>query len=182
MAARVVTTGARVAARAILKQGLPPVIAPDAEILLLGSFPGEESLRQAQYYAHPLNQFWRLLGDVVGVDLYGMPYAQRLARVKRLRIGLWDIITGCEREGSLDGNIRNASLAQYEWLAKHAPQLRVVAMNGKKAGTAARKLASLGYETLVLPSSSPAYTLAYAEKLAGWQALKPFVAPRAAKR
>ena len=165
-----------------LKQGLPPIIAPDAEILLLGSFPGEESLRQAQYYAHPHNQFWRLLGDIVGLDLHAMADAQRLAAVKRLRIGLWDIITGCERQGSLDGNIRNASLAQYEWLAKHAPRLRVVAMNGKKAGTAANKLAGMGYETLVLPSSSPAYTLAYADKLAGWQALARFLPSRSTKR
>lgn len=161
-----------------LKRGLPPIIAPDAEILLLGSFPGEESLRQAQYYAHPHNQFWRLLGDVVGLDLHAMAYAKRLTAVKRLRIGLWDIITGCEREGSLDGNIRNASLAQYEWLAEHAPRLRLVAMNGKKAGTAAKTLAVHGYETLVLPSSSPAYTLPYAEKLAGWQALKRHLRPR----
>ena len=163
-------------------RGLAPIVAPDAELLLLGSFPGEESLRQAQYYAHPHNQFWRLLGDVVSVDLHSMSYAERLAALKRLRIGLWDIITGCEREGSLDGNIRNASLAQYEWLAEHAPRLSAVAMTGKKAGTAAKRLAAHGYETLVLPSSSPAYTLPYAEKLAGWQALKPFVPPRSPRR
>src|SRR5262249_35473881 len=126
---------------------------------------------------HPQNQFWRLLGDILGIDLYAMRYAQRLALLERRRIGLWDIITGCEREGSLDGNIRNASLAQYEWLAEHAPRLRCVATNGKKAGTAAKPLAAPGYATLVLPSSSPAYTLPYADKLAGWQRLKPFLPP-----
>ena len=159
----------------VVKRGLPPIVPPDARILMLGSFPGEESLRQAQYYAHPRNQFWRLLGDIVAVPLADLPYEKRLERLARLRIGLWDIITDSERTGSLDGNIRNAQLSQFEWLRDHAPCLRVVAMNGKKAGSAQARIAALGYETLVLPSSSPAYTLTYAEKLAGWKSLRPFV-------
>jgi hypoxanthine-DNA glycosylase len=165
-----------VAAR-LVKRGLPPIVPPDARVLMLGSFPGEESLRQAQYYAHPRNQFWRLLGDIIGVPLSELPYEKRLERLARLRIGLWDIITDCERQGSLDGNIRNAQLSQFEWLRGHAPQLAVVAMNGKKAGSAQSRIAALGYQTLVLPSSSPAYTLAYDDKLAGWQSLRPFVLP-----
>ncbi|MFS8084337.1 MAG: DNA-deoxyinosine glycosylase [Acidobacteriota bacterium] len=158
-----------------MKQGLPPAIAPAARVLVLGSFPGEESLRQSQYYAHPRNQSWRLLGDVLAEPLADLPYAKRLQRLARHRIGLWDIITGCERAGSLDGDIRNASLAQLDWLAGHAPHLRLVALNGKKAGTAQRRIAALGYQTLVLPSSSPAYTLAYGEKLQAWLALRPYV-------
>ena len=161
----------------MVKQGLAPAIPPSTRLLLLGSFPGEESLRQSQYYAHPRNQFWRLLGDVLGVPLAELPYAGRLARLGAARIGVWDIITGCERVGSLDGNIRNAQLSQFEWLAEHAPELRVVAMNGQKAGTAERRLAELGLTTLILPSSSPAYTLPYADKLAGWRALVPFLPP-----
>ena len=159
----------------VVKRGLPPIVPPDARILMLGSFPGEESLRQAQYYAHPRNQFWQLLGDIVAVPLADLPYEKRLERLARLRIGLWDIITDCERTGSLDGNIRNAQLSQFEWLRDHAPCLSVVAMNGKKAGSAQARIAALGYETLVLPSSSPAYTLRYDEKLAGWKSLRPFV-------
>lgn len=159
----------------MVKQGLPPAILPAARVLLLGSFPGEESLRQSQYYAHPRNQFWRLLGDVLAEPLADLPYPKRLQRLARHRIGVWDIITGCEREGSLDGDIRNASFAQFDWLGRHAPHLRLIAMNGKKAGTAQRRLAALGYQTLVLPSSSPAYTLSYDEKLLAWQALHPHV-------
>ncbi len=162
----------------MVKQGLPPAIPPQARVLLLGSFPGEESLRQSQYYAHSRNQFWRLLGEVIAEPLLDLPYAKRLQRLARHRIGVWDIITGCEREGSLDGDIRNAAFAQFEWLAKHAPKLRLVAMNGQKAGTAQRCLAALGYQTLVLPSSSPAYTLPYADKLHAWQALRPHVSSR----
>jgi hypoxanthine-DNA glycosylase len=163
----------------MVKQGLLPAIPPAARVLVLGSFPGEESLRQGQYYAHPRNQFWRLLGDVLGEPLAGLPYAGRLRQLARRRIGVWDIITGCEREGSLDGDIRNAAFAQFDWLAAHAPHLRLVAMNGKKAGSARRRIEALGYATLVLPSSSPAYTLAYDEKLAAWLALRTHVMKRA---
>ena len=162
-------------ARRVVKQGLPPAIPPAARVLVLGSFPGEESLRQSQYYAHPRNPFWRLLGDVLGEPLAGLPYAARLRRLARHRVGVWDIITGCEREGSLDGAIRNAAFAQFEWLARHAPHLRLVALNGRKAGTAQARIEALGYRTLLLPSSSPAYTLSYADKLAAWQALRPHV-------
>jgi hypoxanthine-DNA glycosylase len=159
-----------VAAR-LVKQGLPPAIPKTARVLLLGSFPGEESLRQSQYYAHPRNQFWRLLGDVMGEPLVDLPYTKRLQQLALRRVGVWDIITRCERPGSLDGDIRNAALAQFDWLADHAPNLRLIAMNGKKAGSAQRRIGELGYETLVLPSSSPAYTLSYAEKLRAWQML-----------
>ena len=157
----------------LVKQGLPPAIPRTARVLVLGSFPGEESLRQSRYYAHPRNQFWRLMGELTGEALAELDYEARLQRLAGHRIGLWDVITGCEREGSLDGDIRNATHAQFEWLAGHAPALELVALNGKKAGSAASRIAALGYRTLVLPSSSPAYTLAYAAKLAAWQALRP---------
>ena len=162
-------------AEPVLKRGLPPAVPANAQILLLGSFPGEESLRKEQYYAHPRNQFWRLLGDILETPLADLPYSRRLQRLAKLRIGVWDIITHCERAGSLDGDIRNAALSQFDWLRNHAPRLVVVAMNGKKAGTAAARLEALGYRTFVLPSSSPAYTLPYAEKLAAWRALQPWV-------
>lgn len=156
----------------VRKLSMAPVGSDDALLLVLGSLPGEASLAAQRYYAHPQNQFWRLLGDVIGEPLGALPYAKRFPVLRRHRIGVWDIITDCEREGSLDTAIRKASFAQYDWLAQHAPQLRVVAMNGKKAGTAASRLAALGYETLVLPSSSPAYTFPYAEKLRAWRALE----------
>ena len=158
MATRVVTPAAAASrrSRSIVKQGLPPRIPPTARLLVLGSFPGEESLRQSQYYAHPRNQFWRLLGDVLGEPLAELPYARRLQRLARRRIGVWDIISGCERDGSLDGDIRNAALSQFDWLAQHAPQLRVVALNGQKAASAKPRIEAMGYQALILPSSSPA--------------------------
>ena len=154
-----------------LKQGLAPQIPKSARILMLGSFPGEESLKQSQYYAHPRNQFWRLMGEIVGEPLVELSYSQRLRRLARHQVGVWDVISGCEREGSLDGDIRNAVLSQFEWLAKHAPKLSVVALNGQKAGSAKKRIETLGYEVLMLPSSSPAYTLAYEKKLDAWRVI-----------
>ena len=174
MAARVVKArrAAPVGVESVLKQGLAPQIPPASRLVLLGSFPGEASLQQSQYYAHPQNQFWRLLGDVLEEPLAALPYARRLQRLARHRIGVWDIITNCEREGSLDGSIRHAVLSQFEWLADHAPKLRVVALNGQKAGSARQRIEALGYDALVLPSSSLAYTLPYATKLEAWLALR----------
>jgi double-stranded uracil-DNA glycosylase len=168
----------------VLKRGLPPAVPANARLLVVGSFPSEESLRQARYYAHPRNHFWRLLGDVLDTPLADLPYARRLRQLARLRIGLWDVITHCERTGSLDGDIRNPLLSQFDWLREHAPHLALVAMNGQKAGTAAPRLAALGYRTLVLPSSSPAHTLAYEKKLEAWMALRDFIgdAQAAARR
>jgi TDG/mug DNA glycosylase family protein len=157
------------------KQGLPPRIPKSARLLMLGSFPGEESLKQSQYYAHPRNQFWRLMGDILGEPLPSLPYSERLRRLARHRVGVWDVITGCEREGSLDGDIRNAVFAQFEWLVQHAQTLEAVALNGQKAGMARQRIEALGYRVLLLPSSSPAYTLPYERKLEAWSVLREFV-------
>jgi hypoxanthine-DNA glycosylase len=85
-----------------LLTGLAPVIAPDTRILILGSFPGAASLAAQQYYAHPRNQFWKLVGELVNEDLYNLPYDERLPRLLAHRFGLWDVLAACEREGSLD--------------------------------------------------------------------------------
>jgi hypothetical protein len=82
-----------------LLTGLAPVIAPDTRILILGSFPGAQSLAAQQYYAHPRNQFWKLVGELVGEDLYSCPYDERLPRLLAHRFGLWDVLAACEREG-----------------------------------------------------------------------------------
>ena len=164
----------RVAAAAP-RQGLPPQIPKTARLLMLGSFPSEESLKQSQYYAHPRNQFWRLMGDILGEPLPALSYSERLRRLAHRRVGVWDVITGCEREGSLDGDIRNAVFSQFEWLAKHAPHLTAVALNGQKAGSARKRIEALGYRVLLLPSSSPAYTLSYEKKLDAWVVLREFV-------
>ena len=151
--------------------GLPPELGADTRVLILGSFPGEASLAAAQYYAHPRNHFWTLLGAVVGEPLYELPYDERLRRIAAHGIGLWDTIVACERRGSLDGSIRNAERGEIDRVRRMAPGLRLVCFNGKTAARAEPGWRAEGYRTLALPSSSPAYTRPFEEKLAAWRAI-----------
>jgi hypoxanthine-DNA glycosylase len=152
-------------------RGLPPVVAPDARVLILGSFPGVASLSAQQYYAHPRNQFWLLLAAVLGEPLPELPYAARLARLKLRRVAVWDTIVACSRTGSLDSAIRDAQHGEVARIRLRAPDIRTVAFNGGTAARAAPIWASAGYATLALPSSSPAYTRPFADKLEAWGAL-----------
>ncbi|MES2538791.1 MAG: DNA-deoxyinosine glycosylase [Pseudomonadota bacterium] len=155
-----------------LLTGLAPVLDRDTRILILGSFPGQASLTAGQYYAHPRNQFWRLLSAVLGEDLAALPYEERLARLPAHGIGLWDVIDVCQREGSLDAAIRNARPNDFAALKQRCPLLRRVCFNGKTAGKHAPQFAAAGFDTLVLPSSSPANAqMSFAEKLALWRGI-----------
>ncbi len=153
------------------RRGLPPVLGPDARVLILGSFPSEASLAARQYYAHPRNHFWPILGAVLGEALAELPYDQRLARVRAHKLGIWDTIVACERAGSLDTAIRNAERGEIARVRRVARGLKAVCFNGKTAGRASAAWRDAGYATLVLPSTSPAYTLPVADKLAAWRGL-----------
>src|SRR5690606_27442624 len=121
------------------------------------------------YYAHPQNQFWRLLSAVLEEDLAALPYDDRLERLQARRIGLWDVIAACAREGSLDSAIRHAQHNDFASLRRQCPALRRVCFNGKTSGKQAPLFAEAGFETLVLPSSSPAYAvMRFEQKLAHW--------------
>ena len=159
----------------IRKQGLPPVLSRDTRVLILGSFPGEASLAAQQYYAHPRNHFWPLLAAMIGVPLPGLPYRERLRHLRASGIGLWDAIIACERRGSLDGAIRNALPAETARVRRAAPALELVCFNGQTSARALPQWRDAGYATLALPSSSPAYTRPFAEKLAAWQAIGDYL-------
>lgn len=152
-----------------------PVVAPDTRILILGSLPGTASLAIRQYYGHPRNAFWRLVGDVIGVDLYAMDYDARLANLLQHRIGLWDVIAQARRIGSLDSEIRDHSGNDLLTLIARLPALETIAFNGGTAGKIGIK--ALGtkaqdYRVVVLPSSSPAHAaLGYEDKLMRWSIL-----------
>ena len=151
--------------------GLAPVLSPDIRVMILGSFPGRESLAARQYYAHPRNQFWRLLSAVLGEDLTALPYEERLSRLLHHGIGLWDVITMCDRIGSLDARIRNAVPNDFGQLKSACPRLETVCFNGKVAGAYAPRLGAAGFRTIQLPSSSPAYaSRTFEAKLSSWQA------------
>ena len=137
----------------------------------MGSFPSPASLAKKQYYGHPQNHFWKLMGALLDEPLYEMDYAKRLPVLLKNGIGLWDVLHQCERAGALDSNIRNAVNNDFRKVTRVAKALRRVCFNGKTAGRFAPVFAEAGYETLVLPSSSPAYTLKFEAKLKEWRGI-----------
>lgn len=157
------------------KRCFPPVVNADTRVLILGSLPGEASLAAGQYYAHPRNQFWPLLGSLLQIDLPALPYGQRLDSLLQHGIGLWDVIAEARRRGSLDTAIRDSQHNDLQQLLASLPKLQLVAFNGKTAGKQATSVAANGVATLILPSSSPALTLPFATKQAEWQALAPYM-------
>ena len=119
-------------------QGLPPVIAPDARLVVLGSFPGVASLAAQQYYGHPRNYLWPLLSALWDEDLVALDYPARVDALRRHRVGLWDVYRACEREGSLDSAIRKPVPNDLAQLRGLAPGLQAVAHNGAESGRSRR--------------------------------------------
>lgn len=151
-------------------QGFPPILDARARILILGSFPSEASLADAHYYAHRHNQFWRILSTILQQPLTDYDYSAKQAALKAAGIGVWDVYATCRREGSLDAAIREPLVNDFSLLSQWAPHLRRVLFNGQTAGKQAKRLTVLGYETRILPSTSPAHAgRSLEEKIAVWR-------------
>lgn len=161
----------------VAKRSFPPIVDAGAVALVLGTLPGEESLRRQQYYAHPRNLFWpivfTLFGDGVVPD-----YDGRLAFAQASRLALWDVCGLAERDASADATIRGEVPNEIPALLDAHPGIRAIAFNG----TTARRLHDRhfprrdGIAYLALPSTSPAHaSLNLAAKLAAWQALLDMV-------
>ena len=151
--------------------GLPPVIGPHTRLLVLGSFPGVASLQVQQYYGHPRNHFWPLLGALWQVDLKALAYVERTAWLLDHGMGLWDVYATCRREGSLDTAIRDAEFNDLAGLRQRAPGLAAVAHNGGESARGLRFTGTLGLPVFKLPSSSPATaSWSFERKLAAWRA------------
>jgi hypoxanthine-DNA glycosylase len=161
-----------------IKRSFPPVADERTRLLVLGSLPGEESLARAQYYANPRNHFWRLIGAVIGADLVSLGYEARLEALLAAGVGLWDTVGSATRRGSLDGAIRDHTANDLVALAESLPRLRAVGFNGGKSASLGLPAlgARPGLALVRLPSSSPAYTMPFDEKLAAWMQLKAFMA------
>jgi hypoxanthine-DNA glycosylase len=153
-----------------LLESLPPVLYSDTRLLILGSFPGAASLRARQYYAHPRNQFWPILGRLLGHALAEAPYPLRIECLRQHRIGLWDIYASCVRPGSLDASIRDATPNPLESLLDLAPSLHLVVHNGAESARRMKEIQALGIPALRLPSTSPAHARVDLEsKLEHWR-------------
>jgi hypoxanthine-DNA glycosylase len=151
-------------------QGFGPIIDRDSRVLILGSFPSQASLGAGHYYAHPRNQFWPILGELLCEPLSGMPFEDRYRRLLAHRIALWDVIGACVRRGSLDADIRDPDDNDFDALARLGPRLRAVLFNGRTAGRYQARVLARGLRATVLPSTSPAFAgMRYADKLAAWR-------------
>jgi len=159
----------------------PPIAADGASTLILGSLPGRRSLEMQQYYAHPQNAFWRLIGEILAADA-SLPYARRVKMLTKNRIAVWDVLAAAERPGSLDSSIVHASALanDFKKFFRAHPHIRRVFFNGRKAEELYRRfvLPTLGSEFAAiryecLPSSSPAHAgMAFAKKLETWRRIK----------
>lgn len=165
----------------MLKHSFPAVADGRTRLLILGSLPGEVSLARAQYYAHPANQFWRLMEAVIEAPLAAAPYAARLAALQAAGVGLWDVVRSARRTGSLDQAIRDHQPNPVAEFAASLPALQAIAFNGAKASAIGRaQLAGEVAPALVtLPSSSPAHAVPFERKLAAWTELRRFLGARA---
>lgn len=170
----------------------PPLVAPSSRLLILGSLPGAQSLAAQQYYAHPQNQFWKLLESVFDISLISASYADRLAALTARHIALWDVIESASRLGSSDGAIKNAAPQNLWSVLDQCPQLTAIGFNGAKAAQIGRRILAEKSDMLTLtspstaeeprqlhlldlPSSSAANTQKFESKRQAWAALAPFI-------
>jgi hypoxanthine-DNA glycosylase len=156
-------------------QGLPPLIATQTRVLILGSFPSVKSLQLQQYYAHPQNAFWKLVFSIISASSPDITsadsYEIRSKRLLEAGIGLWDVYASCEREGSLDSAIHNAQLNDLACLRTRCPNLQAIAHNGGESYSHAKHTRALGQPVYQLPSSSPANaSWSFERKLIAWRA------------
>jgi hypoxanthine-DNA glycosylase len=150
--------------------GLAPVVAPATRLLVLGSFPSVASLAAQQYYAHPRNHFWKIVGALCGQPLQAWPYERRIAFVRERGLGIWDVYASCQRSGSLDANIRHAVPNDLATLAAGLPRLAAIAHNGGESARSHRITSALGVPVVRLPSTSPANaSWSFDRKLAAWR-------------
>lgn len=167
-----------------LLTGLAPLVQPGVKLLILGSMPGQASLRQQCYYGHPRNQFWPLMQALFGVDAT-LPYAARCQALLNAGVALWDVIGQCQRPGSLDSAIVSDSVKFNDLaaLCQQYPTIQQIWLNGGKAAQGFRQyqrwLAASDWpgtalQIRTLPSTSPAHaSVRFADKLALWQPIPP---------
>ncbi len=164
-------------------ESFAPVIGRNPRIVILGSMPGVASLEAVQYYAHPRNAFWPIMGELFGFDP-AAEYAERVTALERLPIILWDSLQACHRPGSLDSSIDDATAVanDFPWLLREFPDICAIFCNGATSEKYFRKLAlprlpdPPGFELIRMPSTSPANAgMNFEQKLAAWRRLLDFV-------
>jgi double-stranded uracil-DNA glycosylase len=163
-------------------QSFAPLIGTQPRVLILGSMPGVKSLQDQQYYAHPRNAFWPILGELFSVQ-WSHDYQQKINQIQQLPLILWDVLQSCQREGSLDSDIKSDQLQgnSIDQLLLSYPTLSFIAFNGGTAEKLFRKLIlpridnAEPYTMLRLPSTSPAHaSKSFQQKLSEWSVIREF--------
>ena len=150
-------------------QSFEPIWAENARVLIVGSMPSVKSLEDAQYYAHPRNAFWPMMFDVFG-ETPSRDYERKKALIREHGLALWDAAAMCEREGSLDSDMRDVVYNDFGRLYDRCPNIETVLCNGATAHKLFLKSGWAGERRVIrMPSTSPAYTLPYAKKLETWK-------------
>ena len=149
----------------------PPISDPKAEVLILGTMPGERSLRMNQYYGHNGNHFWKILFDLHD-EAWTRDYDRRTRLLRENRIAVWDVLKACQREGSSDNAILEEEANEFvEFFAAH-PRIRMIVFNGKNAAAFFEKYIGrrVDLPRVILPSTSAANGwVTYDKKLAEWR-------------
>jgi TDG/mug DNA glycosylase family protein len=155
-------------------RGLPPVHGESPEVVILGSFPGRQSLLKKEYYGNPRNHFWQIIEALFSLDRH-LPYHVRTTRLIDHRIALWDVICTCSREGSADARIQDPVFNDLAGFLVAFPSLHLVAFNGSSAGRYYHQLnLSSSVPAVVLPSTSSANTrYSLDEKINKWKIILP---------
>jgi len=164
-----------------VKEGFPPISNEWATILILGTIPGEESLRKNEYYANSRNTFWKIIARLLEFD-HDTSYEERKRALTKNKIALWDVMQACKRQGSLDSAIDDRTIVENDFVSFYHshPNIRHVYFNGAKAEKEyfKRVLPRLtdeakGIEYSRFPSTSPAMAkLSFDEKLLEWTSIK----------
>lgn len=163
-------------------QCFPPIADNHSRILILGTMPGSASLVATQYYAHPRNAFWQIMGDLVNATRE-LPYESRRDILKSRGVALWDVLASCARRGSLDSAIKKESITPNDLVSffNRHPAITNVFFNGAMAEKFFRRrtLPLLGHPYLTykqLPSTSPAHaSLSYQQKCDAWKVIVPLL-------
>ena len=148
---------------------LEPIVFEDSETLILGSFPSLKSFEERSYYAHPKNQFWKILSEI-----YNAPHganSERILLLQKAKIALWDVVASCERSNSADSNLKNIKPTDIKGLLESFPNIKTVFFTGKTAEKLYKKhFPDINLPTALLPSPSPAYAaMGFEEKLFIWK-------------
>jgi hypoxanthine-DNA glycosylase len=159
-------------------ESFPPIVSDNSKVLILGSMPGEASLKAGRYYAHPRNAFWPIMGALFGAEP-SLPYQERLARLQAAGVALWDSLKACVRPGSLDASITDEVPNDFPAFFASHPRITHIYFNGSKAEAVFRRhaLPLLRNDSHIftrLPSTSPAHAaMPLDDKVRAWSVMLP---------